>query len=278
MKRWFTTFAALLFCSAALRADVTIVQTMTMEGGMAAMAQAAGQNMSPKVTMRVKGTKMRSDVEMGTITMATIVDLAAKELTVINDAQKSATVKSMAAPAAGGATPPPSVTGPTVDGSVKATGKSQTIDGVKLDEYSFTTSMDMASMSGAQMPPEAAAAMQGLKMNMTGSIWVAKEMQGATEYLAFQKAAASSDMAGAAMGASGVSIPGMDKLMKAMGAVSGLAYLTDMNMTIDGTGQLAEMMKQMGAMKITVKVNSVTTDAIADDQFKVPAGYTITKQ
>jgi hypothetical protein len=48
-------------------------------------------------------------------------------------------------------------------------------------------------------------------------------------------------------------------------------------MTIEGTGQMAEMMKQMGAMKITQKVSSITTDAIADDMFKVPAGYTIVK-
>ena len=30
------------------------------------------------------------------------------------------------------------------------------IDGVKCDEYTFTTSMDMSAMAGAQMPPEAA--------------------------------------------------------------------------------------------------------------------------
>ena len=32
-----------------------------------------------------------------------------------------------------------------------------------------------------------------------------------------------------------------------------MAYLTEMKMTIEGTGQMAEMMRQMGAMKITVE-------------------------
>jgi hypothetical protein len=133
-------------------------------------------------------------------------------------------------------------------------------------------------MGGAQVPPEAAAMMQGMKMNMAGSIWVAKDVPGASEYMAFQKAASGSDMGAAVMGASGMSIPGMEKMMKAMSSASGLAYLTEMTMTIEGTGQMAEMMKQMGPMKITQKVSSVSAEAIPDDQFKVPAGFTINKQ
>jgi len=277
MKRWFTTFAAVLFCSAALRADVTIVQTTTVEGGMAAMAAQAGQNVSPKITTRVKGLKTRNDVETGAMSVVTIIDLTEKQLIVLNVAQKTATIRSLSAPPATTGTTAP-VTGPSVDGSMKATGRTQTIDGVKTDEFNFTTTVDMSTMGGGNVPPEAATMMQGMKMNMAGSIWVAKDVPGASEYMAFQKAAASSDMAGAAMGAAGMSIPGMDKLTKAMSAANGLAYLTEMTMTIEGTGQLADMMKQMGPMKITQKVSSVTTDAISDDQFKVPAGYTINKQ
>jgi hypothetical protein len=50
-----------------------------------------------------------------------------------------------------------------------------------------------------------------------------------------------------------------------------------MNMTIDGTGQLADVMKQAGPMKMTMKTTSVKTDAVSDDLFKVPEGYTIVK-
>ena len=59
----------------------------------------------------------------------------------------------------------------------------------------------------------------------------------------------------------GVNMPGMDKMMKAMASVNGLAYLTEMTMKIEGTGQMAEMMRQMGAMKITTKTNSISADA-----------------
>jgi hypothetical protein len=40
---------------------------------------------------------------------------------------------------------------------------------------------------------------------------------------------------------------------------------------------MADMMRQMGAMKITTRTTSVKTDAVSDDLFKVPEGYTVTK-
>jgi hypothetical protein len=287
MKRWFTTFLAVLVCSAALRADVTIVQTTKVEGGMASMAASAGAgNMSPRLTTRLKGSKTRTDVETGPVTVSTILDLATKQLIILRADQKTATIASTvppaktATPAAGAGDPSatPSVTLPKIDATVTPTGKSQTLDGIKCDEFTFTTRMNMGEVTGQQVPPEAAAMMQGVTMLMEGSMWVAKDVPGAAEYIAFQKAAASSEMAAAAMGASGVNIPGMEKLMKAMSAVQGLTYLTEMTINIEGTGPIADMMKQMGAMKITTRVNSITTEAVSDDLFKVPEGYTVIKQ
>ena len=46
--------------SAALRADVTITQTITMEGQAVA---AMGQSIAPRVVMRIKGTKARTEVD-----------------------------------------------------------------------------------------------------------------------------------------------------------------------------------------------------------------------
>ncbi|HYT68260.1 MAG TPA: hypothetical protein VEL51_17665 [Vicinamibacterales bacterium] len=284
MKRWFTTLAVVLCCSAALRADITIVQTTTVEGGMAAMAANAGANMSPKMTTRVKGMKNRTDMDAGPISFSAIVDLATKQMIVLRADQKTATIVSApSAPttttsATGATTTTPPITGPSIEATVKPTGKSQVIDGLKCEEYSFTTTMDMSAMSGGrQMPPEAAAMMQGMKIIMAGSMWVTKDAPGAAEYLAFQKAMAAGDLAGAAAGMT-MNIPGMDKMMKALSSLNGLAYLSEMTMNVEGEGQMADMMRQMGPMKITTKVNSVTTDALSDDLFKVPEGYTIVKQ
>jgi hypothetical protein len=274
MKRWLTTVVVVALCSVAVRADVTIVQSTTIEGGMASMA--GGNTVSPKMTARVKGKKMRNDIEAGQNLISTIMDLASKEMIMIHHDQKTATVTSAASAAA---KPSADVTLPVMDTKVSPTGKSQVIDGIKCDEYSFTTSMNMGEMTGPQMPAEATAMMKDTRMNMAGSLWVAKDVPpGAAEYVTFMKEASSSDMAAIAAGASGVNIPGLDKMMKAMSNVEGMPYLTEMTMTIDGTGQIAEMMKQMGPMKITTRVTSVKTDPIPDDQFQIPAGYTTIKR
>ena len=276
MKRWLATFVVFVVCTAVVRADVTIVQTTTVEGGMAAMAQ--GAIPSPTMTTRVKGMRSRVELDAGAMSIVTITDLTTKQMIILRPDQKTATIVSAAAAAA--ATRPPTappVTPAGIEASVTPTGKSQVIDGIKCDEYTFHTSVDLSAMTGAQMPPEAAAMMQGVKMLMAGGMWVAKEVPGAAEYVAFLKASSTSDMAAAAAGASGVNIPGMDKMMKAMGALDGMAYLSEMTMTIDGTGQVADMMKQMGPMKITTKTTSIKADALSDDLFKVPDGYTIVK-
>ena len=111
-------------------------------------------------------------------------------------------------------------------------------------------------------------------MNMTGSFWVGKDVPGAAG-TAFQKAAASSSSPRSCR-ASGAQMPGMDKMMKALGSVNGLAYLTEMTMTVEVPSH-AEMMQQMGPMK-DHDSDSITTDSISDDLFKVPEGYSVIKQ
>jgi len=49
-------------------------------------------------------------------------------------------------------------------------------------------------------------------------------------------------------------------------------------MTFEGTGQLVQVMKGMGPMKITQRVTAVSTDPLPDDLFAVPAGYEVVKQ
>jgi len=277
MKRWSATLLVLAVCSAVVHADVTIVQKTTVEGGAAAMAGASMP--SPTLTSRIKGSKGRMDMDMGNsampTNMSTIVDTTAKQVILLDHNQKTAKVSAGAAPAPAAGTP--SV---AMDAAVTPTGKSQTIDGMKCDEYTFTSSMSMGEMSGANVPPEAAAMMQGITLVMKGSIWIAKDAPGAAEYRSYQKSMASADLSSAAMGATGVSMPGMEKLTKAMTTVDGLPVLTEMTMNVNGPAgdQRVEMMKQvMGDMKVTTKVTSVKTDTIADDVFQVPQGYQVVK-
>ena len=129
MKRWLSTLVVFAVCSAAVRADVTLVQTMTMEGGMAAMS---GQTVAPKTTTRIKGLKSRTDIETPAGTMSTIADLVAKQVTILQHDQKTAkVVAAEAAPATTTTTTSTTTTAPpisgtvTMDADVTPTGKSQ---------------------------------------------------------------------------------------------------------------------------------------------------------
>jgi hypothetical protein len=276
MKRWLMVLAMFVACSAALRADVTIVQTTTIEGGMAAMT---GQTISPTTTTRIKGLKSRSDVDSEMIQFSLIADLEAKQVIALDPAQKTARIL-QPTPAGGAVKDSASgVAGPALD-SIKPTGRSQVIDGFKCDEYTFSTTLNMSEMNptGSTMPPEAKEMMKGLSINVNASMWVARDVPGAAEYSAFQKAAAGSDLASLISGGSGMPMPGVDRMLKAIGGLNGVAYLTEMTMTIQGTGQMADMMQQAGPMHITSKVKSISADSIPDDAFKVPQGYTVVKQ
>lgn len=276
MKRWLMTLAMFVACSAALRADVTIVQTATIEGGMAAMT---GQTISPTTTVRIKGLKSRSDVDSEMTQISVIADLEAKQVIALDPSQKTARILQPASVGGAAKDSASGVTPPALD-SIKPTGRSQVIDGFKCEEYTFSTTLNMSEMNptGSTMPPEAKEMMKGILIHINASMWVAKDAPGAADYSAFQKAAAASEFGPLIYGAAGLPIPSVDRMMKAIASLNGVAYLTEMTMTIQGTGQMADMMQQAGPMHITSKVKSISTDSISDDAFKLPQGYTVVKQ
>ena len=206
--------------------------------------------------------------------MSVITDLVTKQVITLMPNTKTAMVTTADSVAAGGAP----IAMPKIDTSLKPTGKSQTIEGVVCDEHTFTMVMDMASMAGAQMPPEAAEMLKGVKMAMNGSIWVAKSAPGVAEIMAFNKAALSSGLARGGERHEAGPAGGMDQLMNAAASAPGIPYLTEMTMEMQGEGPMVEAMKQMGAMKMIQKVSSVSTETIPDAMFQLPEGYTIEKK
>jgi hypothetical protein len=243
---------------------VTVTSVVSMQGGGPA---AAMNNMTPRMTMRIKGLKARADIDMNGQQMSSITDLGAKQMILLRADQKTAQVLSAGSLRGPNAPPMPM---PKIDATSKPTGRSQTINGVSCDEYEVAVKINMAEMSGSpQLPPEASAMMK------------AKSGPGVSDYIAFQKAASEANI-GAMMGM-GNAMPGMgaggfDRLMSTFSGGNGLPYLTEMHMTFEGTGPMVEMMKQVGAMKLTNKVTEVSGAPLPDDLFAVPADYKVVKQ
>jgi hypothetical protein len=270
MRRWVSTLAIVALCSSSLAADVTVTSNVTVEGA----AQGMG-SMSPRMTMKIKGLKARSDVDVNGQVQTSITDLSTKQIIVLQHAQKTAQIYgpgSMPAAAPAG--------GAKVDASSKPTGKTQTIGGAPCDEFVIRIAMDMADFAASPgMPPQAAEMMKGVRMVVTGSIWVAKTGPGVADFVAFQKAAANANMAAALGGvAPGMQAGGLDRLLKSVSEMPGIPYLTDLQTNVEGTGPMVDAMKQMGSMKIKTAVTEVSTTALGDDQFQVPPDYKTSKQ
>jgi hypothetical protein len=272
MKGSIAAFSMIILCSAVLRADVTVTSATTIEGGLSAMMAGA----TPKTVMRIKGMRGRGEMEAMGRTIATLADLNRKEVIVLRPDDKTAQVITPVTSEKPGA---PRAPLPQIEGSFAPTGRSQIIDGVKCDEYAFSMTVALSDMtSGQQAPPQAGEILKDLQMLAKGSIWATKTAPGAAEYIAFQKAALEANLAAIlAGGVPGAPSNGIDRVLKKFTGAEGIPYLTEMSLTIEGAGPAADMMKQMGAMKITSKVTSISTEAIAADMFVVPPDYKVIK-
>jgi hypothetical protein len=70
---------------------------------------------------------------------------------------------------------------------------------------------------------------------------------------------------------------GMDQMMSASLQAPGIPYLTEMTMSVEGSGEMVQDDAQMGAMKVVMEVQSVSTDPVPDSLFEIPNDYTINK-
>src|SRR5215210_5136343 len=169
MKRGLAISCALVVLgSAVVRADVTVTTEVTIDGAMAAMMSGA----MPRMVMRIKGTKARTDVEVMGQSVSTITDLTARQVIVLTPAQKTAQVFDAARLQADAASVPPM---PKLDVTFEPTGKTETIAGQLCEQFSFSTSMDVSQMGtlAPQMPREALEMLKGAKMITKGIVWVA---------------------------------------------------------------------------------------------------------
>jgi hypothetical protein len=111
-----------------------------------------------------------------------------------------------------------------------------------------------------------------LTMKATGAVWMAKDGPGVAEYKSAQKVLAGTGLSISPFG-QGPSVKGMLEVGKAL-ADAGITMEQEIHMTMEGTGQVAQMMGQMGDMTMKWTVTAISTDPIPDEKFVIPAGYT----
>jgi hypothetical protein len=160
------TFLLVAVSHAVVRADVTITTTNSIDGPMAGLVGANGSSM----TMRVQGLKARSDMEIMGRTLATVMDVAGKQIFMLDQTEKT------------------------------------------------VRRMPLASLFNGQ----------------NAAIPVAQPAAGP----------------------------------------EGLPCLSEIEMNYEGTGPMIDMLRKMGAMKVTSRLTAISVAPIDPELFAVPAGYT----
>jgi hypothetical protein len=270
MKRWLAVTLLVGVCSTPLLADVKVTSTTTLEGPMAAMMG----GVTPTMVTHIKGYKSRTDIQVGEQQFSTIIDAQTRQIIMLNSAERTARILTPDSIPAG--QPGAAIAMPKVDATVTPTGQSKVIDGTKCDEQAIALTISMAEMAaGPRMSPQAAEMMKDVKVRMGGSAWIAKAGPGVAEYIAFQSASAKQSLAALTRAMPGAGPMGLDRLMESFSGASGLAYLTELKLEIEGGGEMAGLLKQFGDMKFTNRVTDVSTEPLPDDLFTVPADYKV---
>jgi hypothetical protein len=191
------TVLAVTALQAMLRADVTITLTNTVEGPMAALAGAD----APRITMRIQGLKARTDMDVMGRAIATVTDVASKQIFMLDPTQKTVHRMPWAGPSGSSSASTPAAglndfPMPKMEGTAEPTGQTREIAGQSCSEFRTVMTMHLGQMAGsAQMPPEMVEAMKDTRLVMKGSTWISTSTPGASEFIKFQEAARAAGMA-----------------------------------------------------------------------------------
>ena len=244
-----TTIAILVLLACTVSpasADLGMTMSMSMNAG--------GMAVNATMETRIKAQKMRSDIKLMQQDMSVFFDAAGKEVLTANHATKEITVTD---PAALAGTFPVSFGEASV--GMKPTGQTKTLLGRTCQGYAIDMTVPMTVGT------------ETLVMKMSGTVWIADKGPGVEEYKALTKAASESGFSTSFM-AQGPTTKGMVEMQKAM-AEAGIPLSQEFQMTMEGTGQAAAALSQMGNMTMMTTVTALTTDPIADEVFALPAGY-----
>jgi len=239
----------------AARADVTLHATSTGQG--------LGMSGTTKTVTFIKGLKMRTEATSGSTETASIYDVGAQKMVILNPKKKEATVWDMAAftQEIGKA-----VSAGDVQAEMKPNGQTKTVNGQNADGYDVRIVVP-ATIGGIAMT-----------MNLTGVSWIAKGVPGSADYSAFYRGAAEKGWIFSDPRAAQAS-PGQAKAMAQMytefASIGGLPVETETQMQVTGEGPMAAMMSKMGNVQTTSVIDSVDTGPLDDALFQVPADYTL---
>jgi hypothetical protein len=237
-------FALALFASPAA-ADVTVTMGLSMTGPMA---------VDGTVITSLKGTKARSDVKMMGQDVSILIDAATRQQWMINHTTRQIAPVNPQQALAG-----MPITFGDVKVSVSATGQTKEVLGRVCQGFSVEASVPMTLGS------------ETLTMKLSGPAWIATDGPGVAESRAAQKMFADAGLSMSPL-SQGPQAKGMASVARTLGD-AGLVMEQEIRVAMEGTGQVAQLMGQLGNMTMVLKVTAIATDPIPDAKFAMPEGY-----
>ena len=251
MKRLCLALIVLAVAAAPAFADVTMT---TMISSTVGPIVVSGQS-----TGFEKGTKLRVDnkfdAQVVKMDQSILLDLVTRQVLVVDHGARE--VRAFDAGQALAGLP---VTTGEVSVSVKPTGETKLIVGRVCRGFTIEMSLPM-TVNG-----------EAMTMKASGSMWMAKDDAVLAEYQAAQKTLADAGVSLMPFG-QGPQAKGMAEVSKAL-AGAGIMMEQELHMTVEGAGQTAQMMGQMGGITMKLTVTAISTDPIPDSKFAIPEGYT----
>jgi hypothetical protein len=208
---------------------------------------------------------MRSDITVRGETLSTIIDLDAGRFIALRPARQEAEIYDMRAAAA----PLAAIATSAVAVNVTPTGRREVRLGQACEEYRVELRVNVAPAPN-----------QPVTMAMTGTVWVAPNSPGRTDWAAFYTAAADrglffTDPRSAK--ADPARTKGLTLLFRRL-AQLGVIYESTIQIAFEGAGTMAEAMQRMGVSTMTSVVSHVSGAPVGDDRFTVPATYTVIRK
>jgi hypothetical protein len=255
-SRVFAAVLATLSCATPVLADVTMKQKT---GGQGLGSMAAGES-----TQYIKGLRIRTDQTIAGNQTSTIIDAQARQMWVINHAKKEVELYDMTRLTDGLSKVPVN----EISATITPTSETRQIAGSTCTVHNVTISVPMQMAS------------EKMTLVMSGPYCLVKNGPGQADYSAFYRKVAEDGLFfGDPRQAKGM--PAQSKAMTEMYrrmSELGVPFSTEMHVKFDGSSPMAAAMGKMGGTAITTEVVSVSTAAIADSVFAVPADYKVNKR
>ena len=210
---------------------------------------------------------MRTDSRIRNKDLTTIIDLDKQQFVSLNHEKKEAEVTDMSAIAKS----LQEFRTSDVKARVTPTGNKKELLGYAAEQYTMTVSVPF------QPPKEGGGEEMAMSIVIGGPVWLSKDAPGRADYEAFYKAAAEKGLFFTdprAAKASPGQAKGFVELYRQM-AAAGVPLVSEMQITFEGGGPMAGLMSKMGGANFTSTVTKITTDAIEEAKFEIPAGYKV---